>query len=214
MKNLNEISIIQITDTHIVPRGEYWRGDSKAQTDSRLRLVVEHINNLPWKPDLVIRTGDIVDNGSVSSYRYAKEILDNLNVEYFLVCGNHDNFENLQKVFGDHKYFSDSKFSQYYIDFPNLRLVAMDTRVIGKEFGALCKDRLHWLELRLKETVKPIMIFLHHFPVEVDSSLFKDLNLLNSNELSEIISRYDSLLGLYCGHYHHSSVNKFAKKIC
>ena len=155
-----------------------------------------------------------MDNGSVSSYRYAKEILDNLNVEYFLVCGNHDNFENLQKVFGDHKYFSDSKFSKYYIDFPNLRLVAMDTRVIGKEFEALCKDRLHWLELRLKETVKPIMIFLHHFPVEVDSSLFKDLNLLNSNELSEIISRYDSLLGLYCGHYHHSSVNKFAKKIC
>ena len=123
MKKVNDILIVQITDTHIVPEGKHWQGDTEAKTANRLELVIEHINNLSIRPDFVVHTGDIVDDGSIASYEHAKKLLDKLKAKYFLICGNHDNYNNLKHVFDGHEYLLDDSFSQYFIDLPNLRLV-------------------------------------------------------------------------------------------
>ena len=81
-------------------------------------------------------------------------------------------------------------------------------------YGALCNDRIEWLVKILEDSKKPTMIFLHHFPIEVDNPLFKNINLIESKELSILISKYNNILGLYCGHYHYSRVGIFAEKVC
>ncbi len=44
----------------------------KSATSQRLRAVVEHINCLATRPDLVIHTGDISDAGDIDSYLQAR----------------------------------------------------------------------------------------------------------------------------------------------
>ena len=58
-----DIIIAQITDTHIVAKGKHWMGLSKSNTAKRLQSVVNHINQLVPRPDIVIHTGDISDEG-------------------------------------------------------------------------------------------------------------------------------------------------------
>lgn len=214
MKKDRGILIAQITDTHIVPEGKYWRSDSEAKTTERLELVIENINKLSVQPDIVVHTGDIVDDGRIVSYEHARKLLDKLKVKYFLTCGNHDNYDNLKQVFVDHNYLLDVEFSQYVVDFPELSLIFLDTVVANKEYGELCEYRIKWLEKRLKEMVKPTIIFLHHFPIDVENELFENLNLIESEKLSSLISNQNNVLGLYCGHYHYFKDGIFAGRQC
>lgn len=210
----SNVVIVQITDSHIMPEGQHWRDDVKAKTDIRLKSVVENINRLQTQPDLVIHTGDIVDNGSIDSYIHAKRILDKLNAKYFLTCGNHDNFANLKHVFTDHKYWDKNRFSSYIIDYLPIKIIVLDTQVSGEEYGKLCEHRIRWLTDALNNSKKDTMIFLHHFPIEVNNPLFDNLNLLESNSLLELILKHDNILGLYCGHYHYAKKDFFAGKVC
>lgn len=212
-KNDN-VLIAQITDSHIVPAGEHWQGDLKAKTDIRLKSVIESINCLQIPPDLVIHTGDIVDNGSIESYVHAKKLLDKLNVKYFLTCGNHDNFNNLKYVFTDHTYWGTNRFANYVIDCLPIRIIVLDTQVQGEEYGKLCRNRIKWLTDIVNSSTKETIIFLHHFPIEVNNILFKNLNLLESSTLSKLIIEHKNILGLYCGHYHYAMQQTFASRTC
>jgi len=206
--------IAQITDTHIVPKTKCWKGDSKAMTAQRLQLIVRHINALQHKPDLVIHTGDIVDKGDVESYIHAKELLDELDSKYFLACGNHDDFSNLKHIFTKHAYLSDGRFAHYVIDHLPVRVIVLDTQIKGEEYGKLCASRKKWLAETLDKSKKDTMIFLHHFPITVRDQILNDIKLLEKEDLLEILSRYENILGLYCGHYHYAAAGLFANKMC
>jgi len=51
--------------------------------------------------DLVIFCGDLTDKGDVVSYKMLKSRLNDLNMPYKLLLGNHDNRENFLTVFGE-----------------------------------------------------------------------------------------------------------------
>jgi Icc protein len=50
--------LVQITDTHILPRGDILYG--KVDTAAHLRESVTEINAMSPQPDLVMITGDLV----------------------------------------------------------------------------------------------------------------------------------------------------------
>lgn len=161
-----------------------------------------------------MHTGDITDDGSINAYLHAKEILDKLTTKYFLVCGNHDNFDNLKQVFNNHNYFVDGEFAHYAIDDLSLRIIVIDTSVKGKDFGWLCDVRKKLLIDALRSSKKDTIIFLHHFPIIVKDTLFNEINLINNVELENIILKHSHVLGLYCGHSHYGAAGLFAKKMC
>lgn len=214
MTKLEDIEVVQITDTHIMAEGEHYEQDVNAKTDVRLKAIIEHINNRPIPPALVIHTGDIVDNGGIDSYIVAKSILDKLKVEYFLTCGNHDNFSNLKDVFKKHNYFVSSQFAHYFIDLPELRLVILDSKVSGEAHGLLCDARIVWLEEVLASSNKATIIFLHHYPVKLGNKLFDSIKLLDCDKFLQVLFKNKHVLGLYCGHYHHHFTSSFAEKSC
>lgn len=182
-------SIVQITDTHVVQKERYWRGDKRAKTSERLEAVVRDINNLKNQPDIIIHTGDMVDDGEVNSYHKIKEILDQLKARYFLICGNHDNYQNLKRVFSTHNYLSNKTFSNFSIHLKDLDLLCLDTTVSSEEYGKICDTRQRWIEKELKKTVNPVMIFL-------------------------LIPKKKRVLGFFCGHYHHFEKSVFLEKLC
>lgn len=54
--------IAQLSDLHIRPRGQAYGG--VAQSNVQLRLVVDHLHSLDTRPDVVVVSGDLADEGS------------------------------------------------------------------------------------------------------------------------------------------------------
>ena len=91
-----------ITDLHIghyVDEDYGWEGlteipgyEQEYFLTKRLREVVDWINNNHKKYNIkfVIVLGDISDSGEYSEFKKAREILDNLDIPYIPVIGNHD----------------------------------------------------------------------------------------------------------------------------
>jgi len=209
-----DILIAQITDTHIVAKDKHWMGLSQSNTAKRLQSVVEHINCLAIRPDLVIHTGDISDAGDIESYLHAKELLDKLEARYYLTCGNHDNFGNLRKAFIQHDYFCNDNFSHYVIEDLSIRIIVLDSQVIGENYGMLCSARIEWLRQVLLSSKKHTLIFIHHFPIKTKDKVFDEMNLLNNKELESIIAEHDNILGIFCGHSHYGAASIYGGKLC
>ena len=66
--------------------------------------AVEQINALEPSADLVLLTGDIVDEGQSLEYRMARELLSDIKAPLRIIPGNHDERSALPAAFSDHDY--------------------------------------------------------------------------------------------------------------
>lgn len=199
--------IAQISDIHLVPRGEL--AYEAADTANALGKVVDHIIGLAPAPDVVIVTGDIADGGRLDSYHLARELLTPLEMPVFMVPGNHDHKGRMAEVFSDHAYLRthpDSPtggFICYAVEDFAVRLIALDTVTPGDHGGGMCAKRLAWLDATLGERPDaPTLIFMHHppFPSAVghmDLEPFK-----HREDLRKIVQRHPQVERLTCGHIH------------
>ncbi|OFW69113.1 MAG: hypothetical protein A3K20_02530 [Alphaproteobacteria bacterium GWA1_45_9] len=111
--------------------------------------------------------------------------------------------------------FMDPQFSHYALDHLPVRILVLDSHIPKKDYGILCEERKQWLTARLEEDrKKPTMIFLHHFPIDVQEPIFSTINLRNGNDLKQIISASPNVRGIYCGHYHHAGASVFGRALC
>lgn len=194
--------LIQISDLHITDPGE--PVDRLARTTERLAIAVARINAMQPRPDGVIVTGDLVNECRTSEYERLRQTLDPLQVPVWLMVGNHDARDDLRLVFDDHAYLGTGGFVQYTVEDLSVRLIALDSQIPGETAGALCAERLGWLEDRLAEQPdRPTMIFVHHppFPSGIDRM---DANGLveGREELARIIGSHRQILGIGAGHVH------------
>lgn len=194
--------LIQISDLHITDPGE--PVDRLARTTERLAIAVARINAMRPRPDGVIVTGDLVNECRTSEYERLRQTLDPLQVPVWLMVGNHDARDDLRLVFDDHAYLGTGEFVQYTVEDLSVRLIALDSQIPGETAGALCAERLGWLEDRLAEQPdRPTMIFVHHppFPSGIDRM---DANGLveGREELARSIGNHRQILGIGAGHVH------------
>lgn len=198
--------IVQISDSHISV-------DHPHRTDE-LERCVHHINALPEQPDLVIHTGDVAHDGLPAEYAAAKEKLDQLSAPYYVMAGNRDNRKELIKKFENGSQIKPGDtWVQYAIeDFPT-RFLAIDTVSSDSNKGKLCPERLNHLENMLKsDTARPTVLFMHHPPFEAQGvpDPYQYENWSEVDTLKSVLSAYDNIHGIYCGHVHRnidSSVN-------
>ena len=96
--------IAQITDTHITRdrKPAYNRVDTAAF----LERAVAHVNAMEPRPDIVVMTGDLVDEGSAGEYAILRDILAPLSMPVYLMPGNHDERGALRAGFPDHEYLA------------------------------------------------------------------------------------------------------------
>ncbi len=94
-------TIMQITDTHIMPFGQHWHS-AETDTSGRLRKVAEYISSK--NPDAVIMTGDAIDTRSQDAYDNLKSILVNVTVPMYFIPGNHDDRDEMRSAFLDKGY--------------------------------------------------------------------------------------------------------------
>lgn len=192
--------IAQITDLHIT-EGKAVAGVDSAAT---LERMIDHLNGLDPRPDLVLATGDLVNLGTTAEYERLRARLDRLAMPYYVIPGNHDAREPLRAAFADHGYLPAQGFLQYELEAGELRLIGLDSfKTPNANGGELCTERLAWLEQRLeRQPDRPTVIFLHHPPFLTGIAPFDADPLIGAGELAALVRRHPCIERILCGHLH------------
>ncbi|HEX4585151.1 MAG TPA: phosphodiesterase [Burkholderiaceae bacterium] len=193
--------LCQITDLHVTAGRAPAYG--RVDTAACLERCVQCIVGLDPRPDLVIATGDLVDEPGVQSYGLLREILRGLPQPVYLLPGNHDERRALRAAFAQHAYLQGAgEFLQYAVADHPVRLLALDTVIPGQPGGRLCPQRLQWLERRLGESDTPTVIALHHPPFATGIGHMDQMALEDPAQLARIVRRYPQVQRIICGHLH------------
>src|SRR5690606_39988004 len=85
----------QISDLHIRMPGQ--KAYRVVETDRYLPPAIEALNRLDPAPALVIVSGDLTDFGRPQEYAHLKRMLDGLRAPYYIMPGNHDARDELDR---------------------------------------------------------------------------------------------------------------------
>jgi len=194
--------ITHISDMHVQPASELLFG--KIDTNGALEKAVDHLNAMQPPADVVLVTGDIVNDGTAAEYEEAARQLRRMNAPVFPIPGNHDSRAGLRQAFPQLGFLQDGPFIQYAVEDHPVRIVALDTVVEGAPHGALCGERLRWLETTLADAPdRPTVVMMHHPPVETGIDHMDEMRCLEGAEaLGEIIERNPQVERILCGHLH------------
>lgn len=194
--------IAQLSDPHIRSPGKLLY--DRIDTAAHLARAVAHVLALDPLPDVAIMTGDLVDGGKPEEYAHLRRLIAPLPMPVYVIPGNHDAREPLRAAFADRGFLPSAGFLQYTVEDGPVRLVALDTLVEGKPHGALCAERLAWLEARLGEQPdRPTLLFMHHPPFECGIDAFDHARLQDGDEaLAGLVRAAGNIERAVCGHVH------------
>ena len=196
--------IAQISDTHLTL--DTPDADRRNQD---LALTIADINALDPAPDVIVHTGDVVDNGRQDEYALAIATLAKARAPVYVLAGNKDNRAKLREAFSACGYLvPDSDFVQYAIDDYPVRLIALDTLSSGSNKGDFCRERIrHLIDLIDAETTKPVAVFTHHppFEVTVGPDLLHFETPETMSELCSALQKSGRIVAVICGHVHRAA---------
>ncbi len=197
--------IAQITDLHI----GFDAGNPREMNRTRLEAVLREVCAAQPCPDIIVASGDLTENGVVEDYRTLKQLFDACPVPVLPMMGNHDLRDTFLEVFPDTP--THDGFIQYAVDKGPLRLVLLDTLEMGRHGGGFCDTRAAWLEARLAESDRPVVVFLHHPPMQTGI----DWMTIAADEpwaakVEQVIARHSNVVAVLAGHIHRPIIAAWA----
>lgn len=199
--------LVQLTDLHV-------GGDENGLDPlPRLEAVLEAVRSLPNRPDAVLVSGDLTDDGAVGGYRLAKEMLAGLALPLHVIPGNHDDRGRLREAF--ELPGSGEEPINYSVRVGKLRLVAFDSIVPGRDPGDFPPEQLRWLDAALAaEPEAPTLLALHHPPLSTGIAEWDAINLQppQREALADVLTRHPQLLGIAGGHLHRVAASVLAAR--
>lgn len=192
------MKVIQISDLHIAKNPRH-RIYGLVNTQDTFLDVLNQVK--AEKPDLVIVSGDLSQDGSVESYSRLKEQLQTLNCEVLTIYGNHDNPVSMQSnLIGNNiKHIPYKQTAAGTFIFCNSYQANLHS-------GLISASDLVNLENYLKSFSDCIIVIHHHF---VKLNTFIDKYILENNvEFTTLLRQYQSKIKLcITGHVHNSYDN-------
>jgi 3',5'-cyclic AMP phosphodiesterase CpdA len=201
--------IAHITDTHITSPGTLLMGI--VDTASALERAVAALNRLDPLPDAAVLTGDLVESGAPEQYAHLRALLAPLRMPVFAIPGNHDAREPMREAFIGDGYLPRQGFLNFAIEDSPLRIIGLDTLVPGEGGGAVCSERLRWIDRILSEGQdRPALVLMHHPPFLTGISHMDRLGLAGRAAFAEIVRRHPQVERIACGHLHRPIESRFA----
>lgn len=194
--------IAHLSDPHLRPRGALYQGlvDSNAMFEAALR----QLDAMVPAPDLVLLTGDLVDEGGAADYGVAAEMLGRIRQRVVAIPGNHDEREGFRACLGHHPHMARSGPLHAVVgDAGPVRVLGLDVTVPGRHHGEMDDAACLWLEERLaEEPGRPTVIMMHQPPFESGIACIDAYYCRRGERLAAIVARYPAVERILCGHVH------------
>lgn len=196
-----EIKFVQVTDSHFSTKNEY--------SEEVLKATVKDINKLDGV-SFVVFTGDNIDKPQVTDLTKFVQIVNKLNMPYYLVIGNHDVFktnglskEEYFRVVKANNFLYKNKTPNYVIKKGEFIFIVVDgaKEVIPGTVGYYKEDTLKWLEKNLKKYSKKQVVLLQHFPI-LEPNDSKSHRTYQKETYLELLKKYPNVKAVVSGHYH------------
>jgi 3',5'-cyclic AMP phosphodiesterase CpdA len=193
--------VAQITDCHVVAAGQRFSG--RIDTGAGLRAAVRQLNTMRPRPDVVLATGDLVNDGVAEEYDHLATILAELEIALFAVPGNHDDRSLLRSSLDQVPPGGPDDRIDFVVEAYPLRLIGLDTTVPGDHGGESHLDQMVWLDRQLAaEPDRPTLIFQHHPPFPTGIAWMDGVGLRRAERQAEVIERHAHVVAVICGHVH------------
>ncbi|NMG43383.1 phosphodiesterase [Aromatoleum toluvorans] len=202
--------IAQLSDPHVVAPGSLLYG--KIDTGALFAAAVRRVARLSPVPDLVVVSGDLVNEGTAREYARVRELLAPLPMPWQVMAGNHDDREQLRAAFPDQG-FGDGSLCCARRMLGDLTLLFLDTTIPGEEGGEIADEQLAWLD-RACDPDRDCLLFLHHPPFATGIAGLDTIACSGSARLADWLHRHAEVRALACGHVHRPIFASFAGRPC
>lgn len=191
------LRILQLTDSHLFadPAGRLLG----VETLSAMRLVLAQVKSEAGPLDLILATGDLVQDHSPEGYRLFQREISTLGIPVLALPGNHDSTQLMHEhIIGDQV---SMPFSQRHGQW---QLILLDSSLPGSESGHLTDEQFAQLDQALRAEPKAhVLICVHHQPVPVGSPWLDTMMIDNADALFDILDRHQPRVkALIFGHVH------------
>ena len=197
----------QITDVHL----GFEPGNPDELNRQRLDNTLRLLSRMDPRPDLLLATGDLADNGDDAiSYLRWREAIADLPFPVYPAMGNHDSRAPFLAAFPETP--TADGFVQYAIEDQPVRILVLDTLEVGRHGGGFCEVRAAWLRERLdEERVRPTLIVLHHPPIETGLSwMTENPDAAWVRRLEDVVTGRLNIVAMVGGHLHRPLVTGWA----
>ncbi len=187
------MKIVQLSDIHV---GSQFK-------EEIFEKVIDEVNAL--KPDTVVITGDLTNEGLVSEYKKCKDLVSKLNVDKVIaISGNHDYRNTGYLVFK--KYFPFQTINELSED---VVLVTLGTARPDRNEGEVGYRQTLWLERTMKKYEDKITILaMHHHLIGIPDTGSERVTILDAGDVLRTILDTNVDLVL-CGHKHRPWIWRF-----
>ncbi|MDQ0569983.1 Icc protein [Variovorax paradoxus] len=204
--------IAQLSDPHIRPEGVLYQG--VADSNRMFSEALAHVHALDRRPDLLLITGDLVDEGRPEEYAMVRELLSASLIPFLVIPGNHDHRENFRAAFHDHPYLPADGALHWCIDDHPVRFIGLDSCPTGKHHGHIDAQGLAWLARVLaQDTSKPTLLMLHHPPFMSGIPYMDMYRYMEVQQLEGVVRAAPNIELVLCGHVHRTMLRRWAGTI-
>jgi 3',5'-cyclic AMP phosphodiesterase CpdA len=198
--------IAQISDLHVN------EGDAPinalVDANANAAAAIDYLHELSPRPDAVVATGDLTNNGRPAQYERLRVLFDRCQIPLYAIPGNHDERTAFLEAFPHHPYLPRHGGPLHYvIDDHPVRLVGLDTTQPGRHDGALEAGELDWLDATLDAGGdRPTLVFMHHPPFETGVWWMDCIGLPEEHRrgFEQVIRRHPQVRRVVSGHIHRS----------
>jgi 3',5'-cyclic-AMP phosphodiesterase len=204
------MQIAHISDLHIIATTDP-PGILRADTVARARALMADLSAFPGL-DLVVITGDNVNDERPEEYAMLADVLAGLSVPFLILPGNHDDRAHLRATVPDRPY-PDPKRLFHLWQGGDARVIVLDTLAQGEIGGRLLTPQLDWLETILAAPFDGhTLIALHHPPSPpAMGKLDRNVLIEGNGRLQALLDGLPRPATLLCGHMHRPFTTHFGR---
>jgi Icc protein len=192
--------IAHISDFHLP--GKPGQSAHGAFPDANLREAAGLLKQQAPKADLIVLGGDLLEEGHKGNYEPIADLFKEIEAPLRIVLGNHDDLKALQK---SSLVQQADRYPGYdSCDHGGVHLIFLNTATAGKPGGSLEGKQLIWMSEDLYENHgKPVLIFMHHPPIDCGIPWLDKIKLENADAFWDIVPPYaKNVMGVFFAHLH------------
>ncbi len=197
-------TFVHLTDLHL-SHPDLNDPNQHSDTVANLRLMVATLRDMTPRPDFIVASGDLTNNGDEASYRLVREMVEDVGIPVVYALGNHDNRAGFRRAFdmGD----SDAPLCHQTV-LGGLHVIALDSSRPGRVSGAIGEQQFGFLRQTLRENPDLAKLLVIHHPPRIDENAlaWESLSGDDSDRLAATLRGHD-IAGILCGHIHFNRVS-------